>query len=78
MQKCFDRRGEEMPKWDILIILYIFFKVRKEKRKKKVIYTNVLIHWQNLVLINLILFCNFGSPTTFDHLGCGRELAHLR
>ena len=56
MQKCFDRRGEEMPKWDILIILYIyFFKVRKEKRKKKVIYTNVLIHWQNLVLINLIL-----------------------
>ena len=55
MQKCFDRRGEEMPKWDILIILYIFFKVRKEKRKTKVIYTNVLIHWQNLVLINLIL-----------------------
>lgn len=55
MQKCFDRGGEEMPKWDILIILYFFFKVRKEKRKKKVIYTNVSIHWQNLVLINLIL-----------------------
>ena len=55
MQRCFDRGGEEMPKWDILIILYIFFKVRKEKRNKKVIYTNVLIRWQNLVLINLIL-----------------------
>ena len=42
MKKCTDRRGEEIPEWDILIIF--FFKVRKEKRKKKVIHTNVLIY----------------------------------
>ena len=65
MQKCTDRLIDVEKKCQNGYThnsIYIFFKVRKEKRKKKVIYTNVLIYWQNLALINL----NFAF-VTLDH-----------